>query len=127
MSLDYTLKIATELEPAHIMPMLANGLGLTQSDDTSLRGEAVFAVVGRMKPLAQEITEERFGFHATLAIYFELYSDEDEDEGKRIIGRATAALLKHQVGNAVLLFDDEDVLLQRTGGRVVIAEVGGVA
>lgn len=122
MALTYSLMIDTELEPVQVAQFLANGLRLSPSRETTLRGEAVFAAVGKESKLGQEVVEEEFGFRPTLHVVFELYSSEDEDEGQRIIGRAAAALLRHEAGDAVLAFNGDDMMLLRRGGHVVVSD-----
>lgn len=123
MSLSYSLIMLTELKPEQVAQFLAREVpGLTQTHDVDLVGQAVTVGVGKEGKLGQDITEETFGFRPTLNVVFHVYPSEGYEEGKRLMGRATAAVLRDVPGDAVFIGGGEDVVLQRINGELTINE-----
>src|SRR3712207_4413623 len=112
MALDYEFEIATDLGPLQALCLLADELGLVWADDSHLLGPALWLSAIEKSALGKAVMEEAFGFRPTLSVGFRLnpnVSDEEYEEGKRTMIRATILLLRHEPGDAVLLFNGENV------------------
>ena len=121
MSISNTLLIETQMTPFEVREMLiSNDLGLMAAPYDRLRGEGVHVGIGTENQFGQDVTFDEHGFRPSLHIIFDLDSDEDEEEGKRITGRATAALLRKDPGEAVLLFNGEKPILKKCDGRIIV-------
>lgn len=123
MSITHSLMISTEMTPPQVREWLLNSrIGLEPDGDEDMRGEGVRVYTGSTSGLRQEVVLEDYGVLANFCIYFRRKSDEDTEEGKRIIGRTVAAFLTREKGDAVLLYVSEIPILRRVGGRVVISD-----
>jgi hypothetical protein len=121
-ALTYRLEVAADLEPRHALRLLADGLGL-DSEASELYGTGI--LVGAMTPPAQgqDLTEEEFGFRPSLDVWFRLDPNVPDGayvEAKRRLIRAAMIVLRHTSGDAVLLFNGEQVLLRRRTGRLLL-------
>ena len=125
MSIGYSLNIDANIGIEQVMELFSDGIGLVRSDENSLRGEAIFVVMIPTPSYNKSYIEDTFGFSPNLSIEFEFYSDEDEEEGERIAGKAIARLLKKTPGDAILQFNGERPVLRRQGKEVVVAEDWG--
>lgn len=72
----------------------------------------------------REIMEEGFGFMPTLAVIFRLrrahVSYADYDEAEHLKYRAVMLLLQQSPGDAVFLFNGEEIVLQRLKGQLTL-------
>lgn len=126
MSITHSLMIETEQTPRAIGALLhANVTGLRDFREGWLRGEGVRVYVGAIDGYSQGVHSELYGLRSTVAVLFYMESDEDEDEGERIIGRAVAAVLNHVAGDAILLCVGEVPVMRRTKERVSVTDECG--
>lgn len=125
MSLWFGLDLSATLNAASAIRLLAQRFDLRQSDETHLAREGIFiwAHDKARGHLSVEVIEDAFHFTPTLYVGFELYNDlGDYNENERLMIRATMLLLEHG-GDAVLLFNHEETILQRLlGGKLVLNE-----
>ncbi|GAB4299912.1 MAG: hypothetical protein Fur0025_39180 [Oscillatoriaceae cyanobacterium] len=119
MSLDYDLRIATDLATEQTLEILANELKLEWEEGCRLVGSGI--VVGAMpeREQGQVIIQQAFGFKPTVNLWFWLDSNQDYPQGKHSLLIAVISLLRHLPGDAVLLFNSEIVRLQRINGRLI--------
>lgn len=124
MSLVHDIEISTDLTPKQVNDIMAAAVNPTSRDENSLRLSGLFAITGKLKGPGQSVTGEDYGFHPTLNVVFEIYSSEGEDYlgGMRAMMRATMALLQHEPGDAVMLFNGERTVLQRINGKLMLNE-----
>jgi hypothetical protein len=118
MSSSYSLDIATDMTPAEAIEFLLNEyIGLSKSKRNTMIGEGLLVVPAKLKdPITYK---EIYGIRLTLGINFYLDYDEDLAEAHRIIGLATAVILKKERGDAVLTFDGGTPILKRVTGHTV--------
>lgn len=119
MALEFDFSIATEIEPLQILQVLAErfGLGL---DSGKLRGSDVAIVATQKTELGQSVIEQGFGFRPTISVGFRITAQDDYNKGKLMILEATIELMSKIEGDCILLFNGEEVLLQRIGERLLI-------
>lgn len=123
MSITHSLIVASEMTPSKMRELMLNSsLGLRPGRDDYLRGEGVHVSVSKETELGQAVVSDDFGFRPILSIIFDMESNEDEDEGYRIVGRVVVAWLQREAGDMVLLFLGEDVVVQRLNGCVMLIE-----
>ncbi len=68
-----------------------------------------------------EMLEDGFGLHFDVGFRFRLAKDPDERQlGFQAMLQVVVGLLGHEPGQAILLFNDETVLLQRSEGELVL-------
>jgi hypothetical protein len=120
MSLVYGLEIATNENTQNIASFIANTLGIFQFDAVELRGEAVSISIGKLDRYSSDLTFKTFGVYPTHNITFHLYSDEDEEQGKKIIGESVAILLRNEKGDALFHFNGDYEILRRVNGYTSI-------
>ena len=137
MSNDYTLKIRSALGPRPVLELLTAALELDAPLEPS--GKALFVGTDLINIGARrvhdgdhwarvegDIIEEGFGFRPTLSVNFKPLrpweGDDDSfrlaDESYRLMQRGVFELLRHDPGDAVLLYNGESVVLQRLEGRL---------
>ena len=120
MGLDYTLSLISDMLPSEAVNLMADRLELKKVDEAHLVGAAMMASVKQPSRGWQEMIEEGFHFTSTLLILFRLDpNDEGYEQGLRLMLRATQVLLERGK-DAVLLFNGEHILLQRSQGRLVL-------
>lgn len=123
MALDYSLEWVTHLKPAQLLELLAERLGLERREPASLMGPGVWLSAIEQTRLGRSIIEEGFGFSPDVSVGFRLDPNSERyEEGKRLMLRCTMVLLQEAAGDGVLLFNGERVVLQRTGGVLVLDE-----
>lgn len=116
MSLDYTLVIETTLEPDQMAQIIANATDLVVQNEYQLAGTAIDMLIRAETARGQEMIADAFGFRPTLHLNVRInpnVTDEDYVEAKRRLIHAVLAVLNHDAGNAVLLANNEQVVLQR--------------
>jgi hypothetical protein len=119
MSLEFGLFIITELEPPQVVTIIAK-LGLEKLTDSQLLGTGVLVNVQNTSTLRCSIIEEAFGFCPSLSVSFRIQPKENYVQGKCTLLRVTIELLTQVVGDAVLLFNGEDIVLHRLEGKLII-------
>jgi hypothetical protein len=124
-ALDYSLDIATELEPIQALHIVSDGLGLEWRTDTLLEQPGVQVCAIKNSELGQSVIEEWFGFRPTISVLFRIFTNEDYEGGKHTLQQATMELLRQVPGDAVLLFNGETIVLQRIGGQLVLNQGWG--
>lgn len=123
MATEYHLSVATPQEPQPVVQLLAEALRLEQQPDGFLVGPGILLGVRPMTGLRRTVLREAFGFDPSLSILFRMYNNAPDDEysmGKHILIRATMLVLERDPGDAVLLFNGEQVILQRLQGRLAL-------
>ncbi len=91
-------------------------------DRQTIEAAGVVMRVVKSSPVEQEIIEEAFGFRPTLRVWFRIAPKERRAEGRQATMRAALRLLDGSHQDAVLLFNGEDVVLQRIGEQLVLNE-----
>lgn len=123
MSITHSLMVAAKMTQSQSRELLLRGnLGLRPDGNNHMRGEGVYARIGNISGLRQEVVREDYSVDANLCIYFDMESSEDTEEGKRIIGRVTATVLRYETGDVVLLWVSEIPVLRRFSGQVFVAK-----
>lgn len=119
MALEYMLRIATNLEPEKVLDFFASILELKKEPDY-LSGSGLIIYASPESELGRSIINDEFHFTPTVRVTFRLDKFDDMEIGKIKFLRGTLELLRQAPGDAVLLFNNEDVILQRTGGRLIL-------
>jgi hypothetical protein len=122
-AIEYDLEFATEFEPKVVLDVVAEKLSFKWWEQSHLI--AIGLIMGAYNPsktseLSQSCFEEAYGFRPTLSVWFRLDKFADYDEGYRNMMRATTLLLSYIPGDAVLVFNGEITVLQRTNGELAI-------
>jgi hypothetical protein len=123
MALDYSLELSTHLKPTQALDLLAERLGLQQSDEAHLGGPGIWISAIRQTQLGRSIIEEGFHFSPDLSVGFRLDPNSfDYEKGKRLMLQSTLLLLEQAGKDGVLLFNGENIVLQRMGGKLLLNE-----
>jgi len=120
---EYEFDIATDLKTVQALELLSrhiSGLTLTWNGKNRdyLLGSTININVSEPFKSWQETILEGFGFNPTLLVGFRFHNNTDFDEFSEIMFQATMLLLEH-AEDAVLLFNYENIVLQRLGGKLV--------
>ncbi|MFY0564119.1 SitI3 family protein [Archangium lansingense] len=122
MAIDYFLELATHLTSSKALGLLSRQTpGLMWSEDKFfLFNPSTSISATESRALTQSIIADAFHFTPTLAVSFR-YSKEPEhyDDFRQIMLEATLLLLEH-AQDAVLLFNGEEIVLQRLGGKFAV-------
>ncbi len=120
MGLDYSLKLATDMNRAQAIGLLEQRIqGLQWSEENaSLFGSDIIVTVVEMGRESQSIMEEGFGFRPDLSVVFRFPSNHDYDNFVQAMVQGALLLLSHG-RDGVLLFNGEIIVLQRIGGQLV--------
>ena len=124
MALEYMLRIATNLEQKTILDFFAQILELAVEPD-QLSGSGLTVYASPENELGRAIINDEFHFAPTLRITFRLDKFDDTELGKIKLLRGTLELLRQTPSDAVLLFNNEDVVLLRAGGRLALNDRSG--
>jgi hypothetical protein len=128
MALQYTLKIATELEPQNFLARMFNNIGI-KTDVKPADRPGVFLVdsvpgfVAYTSYLDEEersFLNEELGISPTIHVLFRLDKFMDRVVARSIIVKMTVEFLKNASDDVVLLFNGEEVLLLRSKGELFI-------
>lgn len=120
MALSYNLEICTELTPSRTLEAVASTLGLTSDCDCSLRGAGVIASAAAEDEIDAALIYDSFGFRPTVNVRFRLLDKSSPLNGDESVIKSVISILAATEGDAVLLFNSEEVILQRIGGRLTL-------
>jgi hypothetical protein len=118
MSLSYTFAIKTELSSDQIAKILALKCDVKLIGKVDLLGHGVSINIGPEEGLGQTIIYESFGFRPTISVVFGLHASE-LSQGESQTGKSVAALLQEVPGSAVLLYNNEEWILQRADKKIL--------
>lgn len=122
MSLGYNLDIATDLTPSEVTDIMADALAPHKHNDAALKLPGLGIISNRPGNYSQTVVAEDYGFRPTLNVIFEIDANEDYIGGMRAMMCGVMALLRHESGDAVMLFNGERTVLQRIGGKLLLNE-----
>lgn len=126
MAVEFSLVISTDIEPIQALHIVFKKVGLEWRDsNTYLVGPGVLVSSIRKGALGQSVIEEAFGFRPNISVFFRISPKEDYEKGRHTLLQATIELLRQVPGDAVLLFNGENIVLQRIGGQLVLNEEWG--
>ena len=123
MATEYYFRLNSGLTPEEALHLLAGETGLARNDkgnivhpDTAIWINSIEAL-----PMTREIFEEAFLFEPTLSITFWINKFRPAyDEGMKLMMRCVQFLLDQEKSDAVLLFSNEIVVLQRIQGELLL-------
>jgi hypothetical protein len=122
MSLDYSFYISTRLSPENLMRafLLSLGFPWDPSDGCEAHPGNFHAWVGPARGgRSRQIKLERFGFAPDVHFEFNTWGGVDF-EGRAEIVRGALAVCRAIPGDAVLLFNGEQVLFTRLAGTIYV-------
>lgn len=124
MALSYRLHLATELKPLQALNIAFTGSNLewASSPDARLFGDGLLmGAYLEDDDDDRSMIEEAFGFIPTLSVWFRFTYSEDYGKSINTIFQVTMKLLSQEVsGDAVLLSNGEDIILQRLKGQLLL-------
>ena len=126
MALEFDLSIDTKLQPIEALSILSEGLNLEWTPEKNLRGPAAIVGAFYKRPLGKSVIAEEFGFQPTIDVWFRISPKEEYQTGKNTVLRATMELLGKVSGDAVLLFNGEELVLKKIGSQLLINKEWGV-
>lgn len=118
MAISYALELEAEVEPVRLLHIISDRLGLKQQKDM-LKGLGITVYAYCPDDSDKSLAEQEFGFRPGVCAGFRINSNSGYEEGMRSVLQASLTLLGEVPGDAVLLFNYETVLFQRTGGRFI--------
>ncbi|HEX8819450.1 MAG TPA: SitI3 family protein [Archangium sp.] len=120
MGLDNSLELSTDMTPEQALHLMAEWFEFKWGDDKHLIGPALSISAIEPGQGWKSIIQEGFHFSPDLSVGFRLDpNSNDYEEGNRVMLRATMLLLEHG-RDGVLLFNGEQITLQRIAGRLVL-------
>lgn len=129
MALSYRLSIATELKPFQALNIVKERLNLEWSS-SSCNSYLFGADISLGAYLEDDCDEEdsdcatikeAFGFTPTIAVWFKFINTGNYDKAVCTMFQVTMTLLSQKVsGDAVLLFNGEQIVLQRLKGQLLL-------
>lgn len=122
MSIEYQLDISTDQVPQQVLETLYRHGGFAWSEDrTFLQAAGVQLTAISCGRSWRVIMQESFFFAPDVEVRFRLDKDlEERLRGYDIMLTAVMTLLQGGAGDAVLLFNDETILLERFGGHLAL-------
>lgn len=125
MALEYTLKVEEDFSSSQLLKLVFE-MGHMQSDGDSLSGPGlVFVSAFTESSLGKSIIRDGFNFTPSKFLLFRLDKFDKTDQGVIYILRSTINILRHSSGDAILLFNGEDVVLARLSGRLILNDGWG--
>lgn len=126
MSITHRLKIQSIVTSKQTLEMLLSGnIGLRQSIDDELRGEGLHIGAIRMTDAGKSNLFEEHGVRANITVMFDENTDEDANEGIKIVGKAVALLLNSDKnGDAIFFYVADTPILKRAGGKITVINEG---
>jgi hypothetical protein len=122
MSIANSLEIQTRLSVEEIEALLRTQLPLVFNEaQGELLGETLTISVSPSSRLNQAIIKDSFGFCPTITVGFQYlpYRELLEPPGVLML-KTTMLLLVHDAGDAVLLWNGDTAILQRTHGQLAL-------
>ncbi len=119
MSLEYDLRIATNLQPKQTLELLAKQLNFEWEKTQTLYSPGIVISAIAENEKRQTLMQSLFGFTPTVNIWFWLDSNQDYEQGKHSLLLATTTLLNSLPGDAVLLFNGESIVLEKIAGALI--------
>jgi hypothetical protein len=129
MSLDYTLDISTDYQPAEMLDFLVDNNGFVKLSEKVAEKDGVIVSVysqtgtGGSDERARSIFHEAHGFTSTVAVCFQPSKFDKKftsNEKYTNILWSSITLLDHFSGNAVLLANGDQTVLRRINGHLQI-------
>ena len=119
MSLSYTLELEKKLEPKQLLQLLVERHNLQWHQET-ISGKGIWInAYAEDDPENQSLTKKEFGFIPSTIISFRVNTDDTLEIGERTLIRAVMTLLQQVTGNAILLFNYENLVLQRINNQLI--------
>lgn len=122
MSIEYQFIVSTDRSASHLLGAIHQRFDLPWSQDhTFLSGVGLQVNATACGQSYGEMLEDGFGLHFDVGARFRLAKDPDERQvGFQTMLQVVVALLRQEPRQAVLLFNDETILLQRLDGELVL-------
>ncbi|MBW4463638.1 MAG: hypothetical protein KME47_25850 [Nodosilinea sp. WJT8-NPBG4] len=120
MALSYELEMAADLDSQQALQIVANTCLLQWQGEQLIGNGIQVRAFKESEEDNQELTKQAFGFSPTLIVNFRIKSGQHSEQAERIMIRATAALLQATSKDAVLLFNYENIVLQRIHNQLII-------
>lgn len=122
MALEYQLVLSTGSNIASLLETLSQRSGLVWSaDHTFLDGIGVQVSGIAFSRSRQATIEEGFGFRPEAQLFFRMASGPEERRvGYQTMLEVVSEVLRQELGQAVLLFNGETILLQRLAGELIL-------
>jgi len=118
MAVEYSIDIASDLNRDQAMRLLAERLGMEQTEGFVHKPGTMSIGACDIEPGHwTEVTEEAFHFTPNLSMSFRRLYEANGEEFARLMLRATMLLLEHG-RDAVLLFNGEIIVFQRLRGQL---------
>ena len=119
MSLSYTLELEKKLEPKQLLQLLVERHNLQWHQET-ISGKRIWInAYIEDDPENQSLTKEEFGFVPSTIIGFQINTDDTLEIGEQTLIRAVMTILQEVIGNAILLFNYENLVLQRINNQLI--------
>jgi hypothetical protein len=125
---DYTLDIETKKESAELFELLIQACGFTKISEEVAKKDGVIAGVsvtsdtGPRDKMGRSIFQQAYGFNPNVSVWIKPSSSKEFtfSENYLTILQSVISLLEHFSGNAVLLCNGEQTVLQRMNGHLQI-------
>lgn len=127
MALDYDLELSTDITPGYAIEMITSRIpGLARERDDSRLFDATVIISAISEPEHTRVMiEEGFHFTPTVSVGFRFVMDGDNERFREVLLQASLLLIE-QARDAVLLFNGEQVILQRLGGKLAFNADSGL-
>jgi hypothetical protein len=119
MALEYKLALQKPEDETVVLDQLVSVDGFVRGGD-GIQAPDLFVSVRKPSDLTVEVIKDEFGFVPHVQVWFRLHGDGDTDAARLRIVYACMALLQLGSGDAVSLFNGDQVVLLRQNGQLVL-------
>jgi hypothetical protein len=125
---DYTLNLETEKESAELFKLLIQACGFTKTSEEVVKKDGVIAGVylpsnsGPTDEIGSSVFQKAYSFNPNVGVWLEPSTSKEftSDAKYLTILQSVISLLEYFSGNAVLLANGEQTVLQRINGHLQI-------
>ncbi len=126
MSIWHSLNFNSQRTAEEVLKLLlSNNIGLNAGTYDQMKGEGLFGRISEISLDIQEDLVEDYNVQVNARATFDQNSDEDVDEGLKIIGKAVALLLNEEKGDAIFFYVADTPILKRINSRMKVINENG--
>lgn len=111
MALSYVLEIETKIESEILSNLINNQFFINQKE--------LIIVIEEMEECDLDLTESLFNFRPNLAVIFRINSLYNNHKNLKLIAQITLFILQKIIGNAILLYNEEIMIMQRIDEQLI--------
>ena len=125
MSLTHSLKFdSSRSQEAVLRLLLSSNIGLYRAihDELTTKGEGLYGRVANVDKHSQIYLLNTFNVRVNTSIIFDENLDGDVEEGRQVMAKTVALLLKKEVGDEIFFYVVDTPLLKRTNDTIKVID-----